>query len=157
MIQQRAATVAHHLTLKVNEMKIEAGKYYKTRDGRKIGPMQLVSDHATCEGSHWWRNGSVNSTMSTNSDLISEWLPWKTIDYNSPIRTVTRREIVPGVYGRLHVSRDFSMGDKDLRITLSDSQGEADPVGHYWNLDELDEVIHTLSQIREVIAEENGK
>lgn len=145
--------------VKGNEMKIEAGKYYKTRDGRKVGPMRERGIRKKryieekYDGRIWDDLGSPYGENNTQDDeIISEWQ-----DEPSPIRTVTRREIVAGVYGRLHVSRDFSMGDKDLRIALSDSQGESDPVGHYWNLDELDEAIHTLSQIREVIAEENGK
>lgn len=139
-------------------VKLEAGKYYKTRDGRKVGPAILRIDlHSTWPwdvGDQALRchNGKVggNGTFDDSFDIISEWS-------ESPIRTVTRREIVAGVYGRLHVSRDFSMEDKNLRIALSDSLGKPDTAGHYWNLDELDEVIHTLSQIREVIEEEKGK
>lgn len=148
--------------VKGNEMKIEAGKYYKTRDGRKVGPTEVTYYSEVYPKAKFWvegyglvqENGKFgNDEDSPSLDLISEWKD----EAPSPIRNVTRREIVAGVYGRLHVSRDFSMGDKSLRIALSDSQGDADPAGHYWNLDELDEVIHTLSQIREVIAEENVK
>jgi len=33
-------------------MKIEAGKYYKTRDGRVVGPM-MYADRVPFESHHW--------------------------------------------------------------------------------------------------------
>jgi hypothetical protein len=57
-------------------MKIEVGKYYKTRDGRKVGPMKY------CEHDKWpwdvqgtselWdKNGKSDEGLEL--DLIAEW------------------------------------------------------------------------------------
>lgn len=65
-------------------MKIEAGKYYRTRDGRKVGPMvsgprhsvwpwRIISDD--CRDA-WNDEGSWTGDASCehDEDLISEWL-----------------------------------------------------------------------------------
>ena len=67
-------------------MKIEEGKYYKTRDGRKVGPMSVPPKNATwssivrsdtvvygvpkgwCDGGRYSANGGVDDL-----DLIEEW------------------------------------------------------------------------------------
>ena len=44
-------------------MKIEAGKFYRTRDGRKVGPMRLVG------GSRWpWEGHEANEAVWTYTD-----------------------------------------------------------------------------------------
>ena len=67
-------------------MKIEAGKYYRTRDGQKVGPMRLNTTGGYT-GSHPWRgegtisadcwqtNGSWHGKAGcqTEHDLIAEW------------------------------------------------------------------------------------
>jgi hypothetical protein len=73
-------------------MKIEEGKYYKTRDGRKVGPMVRgragsVSAYWTCrvnpledaaagwfECGSFWPDGHINRNDRTMArDLIEEW------------------------------------------------------------------------------------
>lgn len=65
-------------------MKIEAGKYYITRDGRKVGPMCVYEDldnifHVkTGVGSveHWDNNGVHGEGIyayQPNLDLVAEW------------------------------------------------------------------------------------
>lgn len=63
-------------------MQLEVGKYYKTRDGRKIGPMvdakNGADDHwksiLPCEGyTYWHDNGSHWFYDERPSDLIAEW------------------------------------------------------------------------------------
>jgi hypothetical protein len=56
-------------------MKIEAGKYYLTRDGRKVGPMNYKwSDIVEFNGNVWWRDdGSVYKRKETPRDLVAEW------------------------------------------------------------------------------------
>lgn len=64
----------------IDSLRIEAGKYYKTRDGRKVGPMRGP------EYSHYWgddamRCGDESYSMDgrcydfgiANEDLIAEW------------------------------------------------------------------------------------
>ena len=61
-------------------MQIEIGKYYKTRDGQKVGPMRrTVHPHANMrftddEVNHWTENGTEYNTMPSGRDLISEWV-----------------------------------------------------------------------------------
>ena len=59
-------------------MKIEAGKYYRTRDGRKVGP--IVKD--CVDGEDWmvsredgrlWTNGGRSFSGNEENDLIAEW------------------------------------------------------------------------------------
>lgn len=57
-------------------MQIEAGKFYRTRDGRKVGPMR-----DNCNTVFKWRSGeqtwtdegSFNHGWEANNDLIAEW------------------------------------------------------------------------------------
>lgn len=65
-------------------MKIEAGRYYRTRDGRKVGPTEV--NYGTNSSWHPWRFGAdVNDTChdsgswhrfdgeECDEDLIAEW------------------------------------------------------------------------------------
>lgn len=60
-------------------LKIEAGKCYKTRDGRKVGPVRW--DHGVNgwivnpgDGSAWGRDGTVRNAALIRSDLVAEWI-----------------------------------------------------------------------------------
>jgi len=62
-------------------MKIEEGKYYRTRDGRKVGPMQIKPTHSKLCGeqgsilSIWYvATGRANSLRETPNDLVAEWI-----------------------------------------------------------------------------------
>lgn len=92
-------------------MQIEAGKYYKTRDGRKVGPAKVAGagkgKHkdwnwmlGTESGDAYYQDHGTAPYMS-ELDIIAEW----TDTQPSPVRTetITRSVIVPGVYGRVHV------------------------------------------------------
>lgn len=131
--------------VKGNEMKIEAGKYYKTRDGRKVGPIENRKREDAEHPFIWnWPDGRGNriykpdgtNYSDRNDDLISEWQD----ESPSPIRTVTRREIVPGSYGVIQVHKDGKIG-------MLPSVKSAD---------QLREAAHILNQIAEVL-EENGE
>lgn len=61
-------------------LRIEAGKFYKTRDGRKVGPMFLQKDSFVWfdtdpkSGHGWYDCGSVyKGGDKSDSDLIAEW------------------------------------------------------------------------------------
>lgn len=64
-------------------MQIEAGKYYRTRDGRKVGPIarswQEIDDPWPyfCEGLYYKPNGyschGIASDHDDKDDLIAEW------------------------------------------------------------------------------------
>lgn len=59
-------------------MKIEAGKYYRTRDGRKVGPMRRYNGGADgfsfCFGGATYNSyGGFYSSGTSANDLIAEW------------------------------------------------------------------------------------
>ena len=75
-------------------LKIEEGKYYRTRDGRKVGPMRrdmqtlFVFDCKECYpddgGYHWIEDGSRGAYACPDCpDLIAEWT-----DADEPDETV---------------------------------------------------------------------
>ena len=82
-------------------MQIEAGKYYRRRDGKKCGPAWTDGNqpHPWCvqfdESEHWYRDNGASCLGNADADLIAEWTEAPTC----PVRTVTRKEIVPGVEG----------------------------------------------------------
>ena len=83
-------------------MKLEVGKYYRTRDGRKVGPMKRSNGSSNwpffAGGFTYAEDGSSHVTKRVvPEDLIAEW-------QEGPVRTVTRKEIVPGCYGIVCVS-----------------------------------------------------
>lgn len=92
-------------------MQIEKGKFYRTRDGRKVGPVVVDScgffrvddiGHYTGDGLYAYRgelprNDRDEAAGLARNDLVAEWT-------DGPVRTVTRKEIVPGVYGRIEIS-----------------------------------------------------
>lgn len=111
-------------------MKIEEGKFYKTRDGRKVGPMVRWCDDfqarrpwSTSKGydtSPCW--GDDGNTAILGNVLISEW-------EEGPIRTVTRRIIEPGDYGIIEVMLDkhgqLEIGLNYTRVDANDLRSAA--------------------------------
>ncbi len=138
-------------------MKIEEGKIYKTRDGRKIGPMQdnwcdsdvwPFVEIADFPGMYWRRNGECCQgnvrNMRPDLDIVSEWTS------EGPIRT--RREIVPGVYGRVCVVTGVD-GDGETSINLADRGGSPHGLTMVLNAEELREAAHLFNQLAEVLEE----
>lgn len=93
---------------------IPEGGYGKTRDGRKVGPLFhdrfLSMNEMFYRGTEelpdgWYCDGFViRDGKERPDDLIAEWT-------DGPVRTVTRREVVPGVYD--HVSVKLVHGRSD--------------------------------------------
>lgn len=85
-------------------MKIEEGKFYRTRDGRKAGPMKCWGagwvDASRTRGDMWQDDGlRYYSENRGDDDIIAEWT-------DGAVREVTRKEIVFGVFGRVMVNED---------------------------------------------------
>lgn len=85
-------------------MWIEEGKYYRTRDGRKVGPANVAyGGRFEFSGPHTHCHGADGKYFGHDRglDLVAEWT-------EGPIRTetVTVRRLEPGVYGRLSVAED---------------------------------------------------
>lgn len=61
-------------------LRIQQGKFYKTRDGRKVGPMSKRSTYLTAEGWHYNESGECcyqgmsGETPRPTRDLIAEWV-----------------------------------------------------------------------------------
>ncbi len=55
-------------------MEIEAGKFYRTRDGNKVGPMinSPANTFFVSNGMSWWKWGK--SRRAEHHDIISEWV-----------------------------------------------------------------------------------
>lgn len=122
-----------------------------------------VGDTVSKKDGTFFSNGKKKATLE-KIDHIGAWLKEtkthipldKLIKYQpSPIRTVTRREIVAGVYGRVVVG--VKNGDKVV-VDLTANDGTLDYIGHTSELTyiELREAAHILNQIAEVL-EGNGK
>lgn len=99
-------------------MKIEEGNFYKTRDGRRVGPMKRTDCYGTdwiwtveenfavdgVWGKAWKANGSYSAKLGepeeiTDGDLVCEWGNQE----KSPVRVRSVKEIVPGQYGKVTV------------------------------------------------------
>lgn len=81
---------------------IEEGKFYRTRDGRLVGPMirsNVGKWTDIANGFQWsYDNGMhCHKDVGCPYDLVSE------VPNSGPVRTVTRKEIVPGEYGIVRV------------------------------------------------------
>lgn len=118
-----------------------------------------------CVESHIGLTGTVSKdvnplTVSIDMDDGS-WLPG-VYRYNlellknspkSPVREVTRRELVAGRYGRVVVG--IEEGGKAV-VDFTSDDGELDYIGHQSRLSasELREAAHTLNQIAEYLESE---
>lgn len=96
-------------------MKLEEGKYYKTRDGRKVGPC-VKYDEKSCyyrlnpKPYPYSSDGKYCSFVRLDNavyqqDIIAEW-------QDGPIREVTKKELAPGVYGRFEIEKSKIAEDK---------------------------------------------
>ena len=88
-------------------LQIEAGKYYRTRDGRKVGPM-FVGRDGECSGFPWtdrdsnefgrWsqegEDGETYMMGEADGDLIAEW------QEDQPAPAETRVQCYRGEYGK---------------------------------------------------------
>ena len=126
-------------------VKIEEGKFYRTRDGKKVGPMAFSREEGIWfvhrKVGRWESDGSVIETFGwpDPSPLISEWS-------EGPVRTVTRREVVCGSYGRVIVDRVLG---KECVVAIDD-----------WHTtmtaNELRSAAMIFSQLAEALDDTNG-
>jgi len=91
-------------------MEIEVWKRYRTRGGRKVGPMRSDASfgepafiEAEGDGRGWSLSGrAIGVEHGADEDLIAEWT-------DGPVRTVTRREIVRGQYAGVDVGEQLEI------------------------------------------------
>lgn len=105
-------------------LKLEVGKYYRDADGNKYGPMECVgsTEHPWNEAGsvscHVWRCDGT-SKWQGDPTLIAEWPAEPT----GPVRTVTRKEIVPGNYGAVVLHRADDGVDISVELHSDDLSG----------------------------------
>lgn len=149
-------------------MQLEVGKFYKTRDGRKVGPIEFrggeLKCFATAEGpfsksGHWYTqfnehypefSGRSSISGEHQDDLIEEWRD----EPKSPIQeeVVTKRKLVPGEYGRIFV--DGAYGET-INLAFITSMGKRSGI-YGFTAQELEEASHILAQLAEFLKQENN-
>jgi len=79
-----ASAIVKQFSLAATPFTIEAGKFYKTRDGRKVGPMEKTAHSGDrywvskdiglpSYGPYWCENGAFYEDKEFKFDLIAEW------------------------------------------------------------------------------------
>lgn len=132
-------------------VKLEVGKFYKTRDGRKVGPMReqvgdgCLTPYTFNDGlMSWTEEGEYNlSRNESHLDIVSEPA------VIGPIRT--RREIIPGVYGRVEV-RTAEGFEEFASVGLTAGMGRATFITTL-NAEQLREAAHLFNQLAEVLED----
>lgn len=118
---------------------IEEGKYYRTVDGRILGPYSHFTGGLWAVGddsdSVRFQDGRLKLNHSSPCDLVAEW----------PIRTV--KQIVPGTYGPLIVHR---AGDTSVSVSFEKMPSSSES-GTILDTDDIRNVIATLSAIADVL------
>lgn len=109
------------------------GDKVNRKDGKPFSNNEkiLTVSRITCENDVWFQE--------TNTFLPADKLELVTPDATTtsePFRTVTKRELKPGRYGRVRISDTLQ-----VRVEAVNT------------VEQLDEVIHTLNQIREVLSD----
>lgn len=123
-----------HRDLRQAPLKLEAGKFYKTRDGRKVGPMQR---HAWASGyfempakltsQSWYEDGSYIKGLTSQLDLISEWIEPK-VNVAAQVDTLSdeygRGSVTPAPSNDNVAKPKFKVGDR-----VENLRGSKDYIG----------------------------
>lgn len=140
-------------------MRLVENKYYRTKGGRKIGPAECWDRP---EGTHRWAlggadwlyrdDGGLSGYASPDDEIVAEW----TEESTGPVRTITRKEIVPGVYGRLRVHAENYAGQHEgngigIGFTMRDDTTVTTVAA--LNADELRAAAATLNEIADALSE----
>jgi hypothetical protein len=122
-------------------MKIEVGKSYRDEKGRKHGPVRasdwdrfaFIADMDGRNEAYYHEDGTCPWLDDRN--LVAEWTD------DGLTRTVTRLEVVPGVYDRVHVvTPDDGMVNLHVMFALHDPSA-----------DELDAAAAVLTDIAKAV------
>lgn len=125
-------------------MKLEPGKLYRTRDGRKAGPMATYPNSKLLIGNvEPGDSGDLGRLFCIEDgkhflnerrlDLVAEW--------DGPVRMVITKQIVPGDYGAVHVG---VVGIGVGWVHLGVRAGE-------YHTDDLRNIIATLTEIADAM------
>ena len=136
-------------------LKLEVGKTYKRRDGTLIRITgttdSIVYPYKDEEGISYTKDGVYWKIEEPDRrDLIEEVKP----ETPSPVRTVTRKEVVPGVYGRISISLDDDNTTVGIQRTSRSGKLHEKEIVHYFNAKELREAAALMIEIADAL--ENG-
>ncbi|WP_247997702.1 hypothetical protein [Brucella tritici] len=79
--------------IELASLTIETGKFYRTRDGRKVGPMRRYNGgwlYETDDYGRMWRDDGMRyyeESRGDGSDLIAEWVDESASNDNQPVAT----------------------------------------------------------------------
>lgn len=133
---------------------LEEGKYYKLRNGAIVGPLKRQERFGviffSINGYYgpWWEHGGrYRRDLEAPDDIIEEIImPGINNKQNnsSPVKTVTRKEIIGGNYGpKKGLWINTFLSDKNiLKIAISED---------YYTKEELKEFAQLLNEISEAI------
>lgn len=112
-------------------LKIEAGRYYKTRDGRKVGPLKTHGGSGLIvvfgDGRVWELDGKARKacvSMSPYDDLIAEW--HEATNVGAQVDTLAEEYGSPKAAAKKAATPKFKVGDR-VRLVVDD--GNAVKVG----------------------------
>jgi len=127
-------------------LQIEQSKSYKTRDGRKanIRGKENGGWYGTIGEESSYRSFKDDGSHIINSelDLIAEWSD----EVLSPVRTETRKVIVPGFYGCVQVKSETN-GDRVQLVFQTTCEG----LNTWYDAEELRALIPILSQLADAL------
>lgn len=139
-------------------LQIKEGTYYRTRDGRKVGNLSETGNSSwpwvDRIAGLWFRGDGYSCPGSLDlhrdeDDIISAWVDEPT----SPVRTETRKVIVPGVYGRLHIAPGRSGVGPEIMIAMANRHGLAISSTHTWTLGETRDAIANLTLVADALEQ----
>ena len=127
-------------------LRIEAGKFYRTRDGRKVGPMErsymhdsqypFSVDHAfdANEGKAWRKDGTFDPYSQPHpADLIAEWSePNLADEYGAPDSSATLGDILAAATAVAPATAKFKVGD---RVEVNGGAGNGRNIGATFTID----------------------
>lgn len=121
-------------------LKIEAGRYYRTRDGRKVGPMRRYDSDSWVApdcGRLWTDDGQRYFEIDRGgpSDLIAEWQDAPTAPVSAQVDAIAEE------YGPAPAN-DNGAKTSDITISLGLDTGNFH--------EELDEIIAKLKKVRKL-------
>jgi hypothetical protein len=142
--------------VKVNEMtKFSVGQRIKLKEGSPEVEGQFTHGKDYIVRSMLEGRKRIEVEKDDSGDE-NGWMSEYFTDYKpSPIRIVTRREIVPGVYGRIKITGTYQGNRVTMDWDRNDIITAAVPIVGM-SAEELREAAHLFNQLAEAL-EENGK
>lgn len=141
-------------------MRIEEGKFYRSQNGRDSGLavrhdgddgssfFVVGASHYTEAGLYSYRGRLPRTPTDSRDGLAGMDLEGASV---GPVRTVTRKEIVPGVYGAVHVENGANGDRVQLRFV-----SPCDGLTTWYSADELRAAATVLNELADALSEAKG-